>query len=270
MATMLGQENRSKTGKIGPVNNGLGAAGAFMKKIRSRLGVKLFQFRPSLPALPQVKLAPDAWRWVRWRTEVPRDACVNGCSSSPKAIAMTTHPAVQTLVLCLGLLTLTGTHAQVLNKADYKANKARISADYKTDKAACKAHAGNAKDVCHEEAKAKEKVALAELAYNHSGKPADRNQVAVTKAKVAYDVAKERCDDLAGNAKNVCVEEAKAVEKKALADAKMSKDMGEAKKDAVTEKVDADYNVAHEKCQAHSGETKANCIADAKGKFGKN
>jgi hypothetical protein len=32
MATMLGQENRNKTGKIGPVNNGLGAAGAFMNK----------------------------------------------------------------------------------------------------------------------------------------------------------------------------------------------------------------------------------------------
>ena len=36
-------------------------------------------------------------------------------------------------------------------------------ADYKTDKTACAALAGNAKDICVEEAKAKEKVARAEL-----------------------------------------------------------------------------------------------------------
>ena len=35
--------------------------------------------------------------------------------------------------------------------------------DYKADKTACAALAGNAKDICVEEAKAKEKVARAEL-----------------------------------------------------------------------------------------------------------
>lgn len=173
-------------------------------------------------------------------------------------------------LLAAGLLTLPVAYAATMAKADYKAGKIRISADYKADKAACDSHSGNAKDVCVEEAKAKEKVALAELEYGYTGKPADRNHVLVAKAESAYAVAKERCDDLAGNAKDVCVKEAKAVEIKALADAKMGKEIGDAKKDAAAEKVDADYKVAIEKCDALSGDAKSGCVAAAKAKFGKN
>jgi hypothetical protein len=35
-----------------------------------------------------------------------------------------------------------------------------------------------------------------------------------------YDVAKEKCDDLSGNAKDVCVKDAKAAQAKAKAEAK--------------------------------------------------
>jgi hypothetical protein len=62
------------------------------------------------------------------------------------------------------------------------------------------------------------------MAHQHSGKAADRNHVMVTQAKADYLVAKERCDDLAGNAKDVCVKEAKAAEKKALANVRLGKD----------------------------------------------
>lgn len=178
--------------------------------------------------------------------------------------------ALAATILCASLLPFSVAHAQTLSKADNKAGKTRISADYKTDRSACNALASNAKDICVEEAKAKEKVARAELEYSYTGKPADRNKVLVTKAKTAYEVAKERCDDLSGNAKDVCVQEAKAVEKKALADAKMGKEIGEAKKDAAAEKVDADYKVAIEKCDALSGDAKSSCVAAAKTKFGKN
>jgi hypothetical protein len=154
-------------------------------------------------------------------------------------------------------------------KADYSAAKTRISADYKADKATCAAQAGNAKDICVEEAKAKEKVARAELEYGYTGKSGDRNKVLVAKAESAYAVAKEKCDDLAGNAKDVCVKEAKAVEVKALADAKMGKQIGEAKKDAAEDKRNADYKVAVEKCDALAGDAKASCVASAKASFGK-
>lgn len=178
--------------------------------------------------------------------------------------------ALRSALLAASLLALPAAYAATMSKADYKAGKTRISADYKADKAACDSLAANAKDICVQEAKAKEKVARAEIEYGYTGKTADRNKVLVAKAESAYAVAKERCDDLAGNAKDVCVKEAKAVEIKALADAKMGKEIGEAKKDAAADKLDADYKVAIEKCDALAGDPKSSCVAAAKARFGKN
>ena len=127
----------------------------------------------------------------------------------------------------------------------------------------------NAKDICVEEAKAKEKVALAELEYGYTGKAADQTKVSEVKATTAYAVAKEKCDDKAGNDKDVCRKEAKAVETKALVDAKMVKDVAETRKDGAQDKMDADYKVAVEKCDAMAGDAKSSCIASAKTKFGK-
>ena len=60
-------------------------------------------------------------------------------------------------LLAASLLALPAAYAATLTKADYTAGKARISADYKSDKAACASLAANAKDICMQEAKAKEK-----------------------------------------------------------------------------------------------------------------
>ena len=177
---------------------------------------------------------------------------------------------LRTSLVVGAMLVMPLAQAATMSKADYTAAKTRISADYKADKAACASLAGNAKDVCHEQAKAKEKIARAELEYGYSGKPGDQTKVLETKAKSAYAVAKEKCDDKAGNDKKVCVQEAKAIETKALADAKMGKQIGEAKKEASEDKRDADYRVAVEKCDALAGDAKDSCIAAAKSRFGKN
>ena len=160
--------------------------------------------------------------------------------------------------------------AATMSKDELKAAKTAISATYKADKAGCASLAGNLKDICHEEAKAKEKISLAELEFNYSGKPADQTKLRETQAKSAYAVAKEKCDDLSGNPKDVCVKEAKAIEVKALADAKLGKQVSEARKDANLDKRDADYKVAVEKCDALASDAKANCLAMAKTQFGKN
>jgi hypothetical protein len=167
------------------------------------------------------------------------------------------------------LLAVPLAQAANMSKADYSAGKTRIKAEYKAAKAACGTQTGNAKDICIEEGKAKEKVALAELEYGYTGKEADRNKVLTAKADSTYAVAKERCDDLSGNPKDVCVKEAKAVQIKALADAKMGKEIGEARKDAAVDKRDADYKVAIEKCDALSGDAKSSCVSSAKTTYGK-
>jgi len=182
---------------------------------------------------------------------------------------MKKYPPIQTALLCMSLLSVFAVQAETISKPDYKAGKTRISEAYKVDKAACRSHSGNAKDVCEEEAKGKEKVARAELEFSYSGKVADSNRMHVVKAKAAYEVAKEKCDDLAGNAKNVCVQEAKAAEQKALADVKMDKDINKAKKTDTSEKMEADYKVAIEKCDGLAGDAKASCVTAAKGMSGK-
>lgn len=183
---------------------------------------------------------------------------------------MKTSFTFKTSLIFAALLSLSVAQAATISKDEYKAGKTRISAEYKTDKAACAAFKANAKDICVEEAKAKEKVARAELEYSYSGKAADQTKVLEAKAKSAYAVAKEKCDDMAGNDKDVCVKEAKAAQTKGLADAKMGKQIGEAKKEASEDKSDANYKVAVEKCDAMTGDAKTSCVAAAKTKFGKN
>ncbi|HEX5697723.1 MAG TPA: hypothetical protein VFX90_03635 [Rhodoferax sp.] len=175
----------------------------------------------------------------------------------------------KTSLLVAALLSFSVAQAATLTKAEYKAEKTRISADYKVDKKACDAFKDNAKDVCVEEAKAKENIARAELEYGYTGKATDQTKVLEAKAKSAYAIAKEKCDDQSGNAKDVCVKEAKAVEVKALADAKLGKQIGEAKKEAAEDKSDANYKVAVEKCDALAGDAKTSCVTAAKAKFGK-
>ncbi len=182
---------------------------------------------------------------------------------------MTHRFSLPASLILAGLLAVPAAQA-AMSKTDYSAAKSRIGADYKADKAACAPLASNAKDVCVEEAKAKEKVARAELESSYTGKAKDQNKLLVAKAESAYAVAKEKCDDQSGNAKDVCVKEAKAVEVKALADAKLGKDMGAAIKDANTDKRNADYKVAAEKCDAMSGDAKSSCITAAKGRYGMN
>ena len=182
---------------------------------------------------------------------------------------MNINSSVKLALTAAVLLAFAPVQAQTIGKVDYNAAKTRISADFKSDKASCDSRSGNAKDICVEEAKAKEKVALADLEYKHTGKSGDRNKLLTVKAETAYAVAGERCDDKSGNAKDVCVQEAKAVEVKALADAKMGKEIGEARSDAAATKRDADYKVAVEKCDAMSGDAKASCITAAKASFGK-
>jgi len=91
-----------------------------------------------------------------------------------------------------------------------------------------------------------------------------------TRISAEYKADKKACDALKDNANDVCIEEAKAAQTKALADAKMNKQIGEAKKEATEEKMDASYELAIEKCDAMTGDAKTNCVAAAKAKYGKN
>ncbi len=167
-----------------------------------------------------------------------------------------------------------------MTKADHSAQKDVIAADYKVGKAACKSLADNAKDICMAAAKGKEKVAYAELEQAYKPSVDARYKVRIARAESDYGVAREKCDDQAGNLKDVCVKEAKAAQTSAKADAKAQMKVVDARNtatdktvaarsDAVVEKTNANYSVAIEKCSAFAGEAKDKCISDAKAAFGK-
>jgi hypothetical protein len=170
----------------------------------------------------------------------------------------------------LALFATTGAWAAgTMSKTDMASAKDRISADYKTEKSMCAKFGGNEKDVCMEQDEGKEKVARAELTYKHTGIAKDANKLAVAKADATYSVAKEMCDDKAGNVKDVCVAEAKSIHTKALAGAKLDKKIGAAVKDSAQDKRDADHKLAAEKCDSLAGEAKAACVSAAKSRFDK-
>lgn len=156
-----------------------------------------------------------------------------------------------------------------MTKDEYQAAKKSVASDYKVAKAGCDRMAGNTKDVCVAEAKGREHVALAEIEASYKPTAAHRNDVRLAKAKAIYAVAKEKCDDQTGNPKDVCVKEAEANYTAAKADVKANKQVAEARKDAATDKRDADYAVAKEKCDALAGDAKGACVKDAKARYGK-
>jgi hypothetical protein len=185
-------------------------------------------------------------------------------------IRLVRFTALATITACISFFIPIVASASLMSWADHSVQSKRIKAEHETDEAACKVMNDNARDVCKQEAKSKAKVAYAELNYSRSGTVKDANKVALAKADGAYAIAKERCDDLAGNPHDVCRAEAKATHTKAIADATVIKKVDDAKTTAQDKKQDADYKVAVEKCDVVTGAERSACISAAKTSFKQN
>ena len=112
--------------------------------------------------------------------------------------------------------------ADAMNKDAYKSAKDKVEAQAKADKKACASMKDNAKDVCQAEAKAKEKIAKAELDAQHKpGAKADE-KVRLMKAEGEYEVAKEKCEDQKGAAMTACKKDAKTAYDKVKADVRQA------------------------------------------------
>ena len=176
----------------------------------------------------------------------------------------------QAVAICAGALLFTANAGAASgDKAGYDQAKASAKATYDADKKTCDSLSGNAKDICVAEAKAKRTKVDETAEADYKNTPKAREHAIHEIAEADYAVAKERCDDKAGNEKDVCVKEAKAVMTKVQADAKASKTGTVARIDASKDKRDADYKVAAEKCDALAGDAKSSCVASAKAQFGK-
>src|SRR3954469_24257823 len=143
--------------------------------------------------------------------------------------------------VCLAFATCAAA-GTTMSKADYQAAKTAIAADANTSKAKCKALVANAKDICMAEAHGHEKVSLAQLEESYKPSEKTRYGTLAAQADATHAVAREKCDDATGNAKDVCVKQADAAQSNAVADAKAKHKIADANK------------VAHEKSAKASGE----------------
>jgi len=167
-----------------------------------------------------------------------------------------------------------------MTKDNFTLARSNADAQYKLDKEACTSLSGNAKDICAAEAKGRDHAAKADAEAAYENTPKAREKARSARADAAYEVAKEKCDDLSGNAKDVCAKEAKAEHVKATADAKVDRvaadsrrgaaeKTADARREAAEDKRDAEYKVAAEKCDSLAGAAKDACIREAKMRFGK-
>lgn len=154
-------------------------------------------------------------------------------------------------------------------KATFTAAKEIAAADYKLARENCNSLTGNPKDICKEEASAKKTHTIAEAESQYKNTPAARASARKAIANADYGVAKAKCGSMTGNARDVCIKEAKAVSIAAQADATADKKVTIARTDARDDKVAANYKVALEKCDAMAGPAKEACVANAKMTFGK-
>jgi len=166
-----------------------------------------------------------------------------------------------------------------LSKEERKTEQQRIESNFKAAKQRCNNLSGNAKDICVAEAKGAQKVAKADLEARDQGTPKAQENARIARAEAEYAVAKEKCDDMAGNVKDVCQKDAKAALTRAKGDAKVGRTAAEAdkqsrekvadaRKDAAQDTRQAEYKAARERCDSLAGDAKDRCISDAKARFG--
>ena len=187
---------------------------------------------------------------------------------------------IKALVIAISLAFSMGSMAAGMSKTDYQLGKDKIAAEYDVSQTACTGLSGNAKNICVVDAKGKEHVAQAELEADYNPSARHSYEVSIAKADAAYSLSKEKCEDLLGYTKDVCLKEAKAVEVRAKADARMQmktaeastkakNKSAEARADAKADKADADYSMAREKCDSYAGGAKDMCLNQAKMNFEK-
>jgi hypothetical protein len=162
----------------------------------------------------------------------------------------------------------------------YTEAKTNADAQYKIDKDSCSSLSGNARDICLAAARGKEGIARAEAEATYERTPKAREDARVAHAQASYDVAVEKCDELAGNGRDVCVKQAKAELVKGKSDAKVDRvtadsndeaatKQAEARKEARAAERDAEFKVAMEKCDVLAGGAKDTCVDGARMRFGK-
>jgi hypothetical protein len=128
-------------------------------------------------------------------------------------LARTGAAAIGCAVAACGMGAL---YAGVLaDRESYVAQMDRADAEYRAARERCDDLAGNPRRVCVAEARAARRIAHSEIALQQKDTPKSRYDARVARAEAGFEVAKERCGELAGHAREMCIAEARADEARA-------------------------------------------------------
>lgn len=154
------------------------------------------------------------------------------------------------------------------SKEQYALAKANAQSVYKAARAQCDSLAGNPKDICVAQATAQRVRAEEDATAQYKNTLEAYTRARMRIATANYNLDRARCGAVAGNARDVCLGQAKATRIAAEADARADRKAIEAREDARDEKRTAQYKVALEKCDAFAGTVKDNCVSAAKSAYG--
>lgn len=154
-------------------------------------------------------------------------------------------------------------------KVAYRHAVDNADADFRLARERCKDLKSVEKNICVAEAKALHERARAVAKVDYEGTPKSEMEARKSIAEADYDLARAKCGGLSGNEKSVCMKAAAAARTADIADAAAARKIVEAAREAVEAKIDANYKVATEMCDALKGAEKAKCITTAKTEFNK-
>lgn len=136
-------------------------------------------------------------------------------------------------------------------------------------KARCDAIAGIPHEICITDARAARVRTEEEAGAAYKNTLAAYIQARMRIASAYHERDKTRCGALAGNDREVCLQQAKATLVASQADARADRKAIEARLDAHDEKIAAEYRVALQKCDAYAGAVKDQCVSTARTAYGK-
>lgn len=170
--------------------------------------------------------------------------------------------------------------APAMSKDAMQAQKKSITANYDAAEARCKLRKGLDRDVCVAAAKGEREVAEAELAQRYEPSVRNDEKLRLARADAAFEVAREKCEQYEGDAKDVCRKDAKAVQAAAHAQAKLQTPAAPSRvvpaaapavavAPAANPQLEAQFLAARERCEMMQGEARAACLVSARQRFGK-
>ena len=137
-------------------------------------------------------------------------------------VYLTSTLAVFLSVAAWGIGAAVDTPRTLMSPAVYAQGKKAIEAETRVAFASCRSQSGAARDICKAEARAEERIKIADLQARYHGTVSAAEDARQARVKAGFEVAKARCGTQMGEARVECLKSAREDRSRALADSKLA------------------------------------------------